>query len=233
MYWNETALYFTLAVNNTSTKYDEFSVVHYILASKDNYFQDLMLPLTVRRIKVLQRDCIDMEKWLKVRTAGLLEVDISRTKSIYGRKLAGGDLSEDETIDVKTRAGEITKHRENNLSSKNATKRDLETFHELLQIRKATKLRSKREAILNGPSDAKAIKHSLFHRKVTFVHRSVAQFLEGEKCNEILKSCSQCTALTKILQSYILLSTLRDKFGFPMKDVCPCSHLYQMIEYAR
>lgn len=234
MYWREAALYLALADYKIFPQ--PTSVLHYVMASKDNYFEELTLPWTRKRIRALRQDCANMEKWLKVRTAGLLEVETVRwghMNGIGGRALdekAEDDSSEDRAANGGLSESRLADGGETNLPGTDA---DLAIYYDLLELRKGTELTLKSEAILNGPSDEKAIEHSLFHRKVVSIHRSVTQFFESEKQNEILKICPEGTAVLKSIQADVVLLTFRDRFGFRMDHYFIPSYLDCLMSSAR
>ena len=221
VYWKEAALYFALAIGDS---FRELSVVHYVMASQDSYFEELMLPWTEKRIGTLRKDCANMEVWLKVRTAGLLEEVILRRgylsqlaepKHDLGEgDLSENDMGEDKTVnggvlESQTAGGEMT-----DLPGTKVSQTELETYRDLLELHRDTKLTSKSQAILNGSSAEKAIQHSLFFRKVVSIHRSVVEFLESEEQNKLLQLCSKGTALLRRVQAGVVLLTLEDKLGF-------------------
>ena len=212
VYWKEAALYFALAIGDS---FDRLSVVHYVMASLDNYFEELMLPWTEQRVGALRKDCGNMEVWLKVRTAGLLEVVVSSrafAHGIYGDVLSAEyDLSEDKTVNDDIFESQSAKGETADLPSTKLSQTELETYHGLLELHGDTKLTLKSQAILNGSSAEKAIEHSLLHRKVVAIHRSVVEFFESEEQNKLLQLCSKGTASLQRVQAFLVLLTLEHK----------------------
>jgi len=245
VYWREAALYFALADYSNSYK---LSVVLYVLASKDNYFEELTLPWTRKRIRALRQDCANMEKWLKVRTGGLLEVEFLNYGSFNGKPtyssweeeddlseddLSKDDLSEDGAANDGVLESQVADGGEKGLLGIDASSADRAIFSDLLELRKDAELTSRTEAIVNGPCDEKAIQYLLFHSKVVSIHRSVTQFIRSEEQNEIFTLYSEGTALLKSIQADIVLFTFRDKFGFPMDDYITSDYLLTLMSRAR
>ena len=225
VYWREAALFLALSQVGYT---ENLSVVHYVLASQDSYYDEWTLPWTPKRIRALRKDCASMERWLKVRTAGLLEVEVTNIGSLNELTLKSPLLREHE---LEPSAEEVTSHNvsesrtadlgESGIDSSKPSGSDLNIYYDLLELDKKDwdpVLAMKSAAILSGQSDENAVEHSLLHRKVMLIHRSVAQFLERETENKILKLCPEGTALMKHVQANVVLLTFRDKFGFEMND---------------
>ena len=226
VYWKEAALYFALAIGDSLR---ELSVVHYVMASQDSYFEELMLPWTEKRIGTLRKDCANMEVWLKVRTAGLLEEVILRRGYLYRPadgyvlgeadllsedNLSGNDLGEDKNVNGGVLESQTAGGEKTDLLGTKVSQTELKTYRDLLELHIDTKLTSKSQAILNGSSAEKAVQHSLFSRKVVPIHRSVVEFFASEEQNELLKLCSKGTALLRRVQAGVVLLTLEGKLRF-------------------
>ena len=227
VYWKDAALYLALA----SLEYfklreiscyesEDLSVLHCVIACKDSYFEELTLPWTPKRIRALRKDCANMEKWLKVRTAGLLEVAVG--EHIPGRDPLGlrvDDLRVDDlSIDGAAKDGvsdsQVADSGKADLPGTDASPTDLEIYYDLLELRRDTELTLKSEAIVNGPSDEKAIEQFLRCRRIIPIHRSVTQFLENNKENEIFSLLPEATAWFKRIQADIVISTFSKKIGW-------------------
>ncbi|MCJ1247070.1 hypothetical protein MMC30_004281 [Trapelia coarctata] len=217
VYWREAALYFAL---DNVLFLDCNSVVHYVLASEDtsNYLGELTLPWTPERVHTLREDCAKMEKWVKVRTGGLLEVVVHNFPR-YSRHSRFGkqedDLSKDGSSSDCTSESPIIPSEELDLPGTHESAMDLATFNGLLELRD-TKRISESEAIVEGPSDEKAIEHYLCHREVVAIHRSVTEFFESQKQNKIFLLCPIGTAYLKSIRAHTILSTIRNDLGFQM-----------------
>ena len=232
VYWKEAALYFALAIVYSSK---HLSVVHYVMASLDNYFEELMLPWTDKRLGALRRDCQNMEVWLKVRTAGLLEVEIVRlgySCETYGDDLSENDLNADKTVNDNLSERRFVEGETADFPSTRLSQTELETYQGLLELYGDTQLTSKSQAILNGSSAKGAIQHSLVHRRVVAIHRSVAEFLECEKQNKLLQLCSKGKALLHSVQAHLVLLTVHHKLGSEIVNDVD-SILYYLMDSAR